>query len=186
MNNDVINDIEYTAKQELITSMLDVMVTPNIKDMQYNEKDNEAYASFMKKVKTCKHAKVTLPLAFVLKYDLFELIKQGKLFIESLVKFNATITTDKPGVMDNYEYKAKYIGNELNYSFLDNHPGIINIDKLKDIPIDYEGLMAVPPTVLEYKNVQNFIIHRVIKSPKHHGKYLYSRVIVSNKFAVNY
>ena len=115
---------------------------------------------------------------------MFNLVRDDKVFIESSVKFVTTFSTKRPQTISSSEYTAKYVGNEFNYAFLDNHPGIINVDKLKDIPVDYEGFMAVPPTVLVYKNICRFNIHRILYTLTFNGKFIYPRIVVSNKFIV--
>lgn len=51
----------------------------------------------------------------------------------------------------------KYYGNEKDYPKYDNYDGI-NIDKTKDIPVDYEGVMGVPITFLDKYNPEQFEI----------------------------
>lgn len=177
-------DLETSVKNELLSKILKAMVTPCVKEPKHSEADDNKYNTFIKSVISGKDATIQLPLDYALKDDMFGLIKSGRVFIESSIKFVTSFTTKKPTSFINPTFIEKYIGNEFNYSFLDNHPGIINIDKLKDIPIDYEGLMAVPPTVLEYKNLSRFNLHRIIYSPRHNGKSLYPRVVVSNKIVV--
>lgn len=177
-------DLESNARKELLDSLLNIMVTPNLKESSHSETDDNKYNEFVKAAKLGRNASVQLALDYVLKNELFNLVKDGKVFIESSVKFVTTFSTKRPTSPVKSEYSAKYVGNEFNYSFLDNHPGIINVDKLKDIPVDYEGLMAVPPTVLEYKNLRRFNIYRIIYTPKFNGKFIYPRIVVSNKFIV--
>lgn len=177
-------DIMTASKQELINRLINLMVTPNIKVDEHTKEDESAYNEFVKKA-TLRHvASVVLPLDFIIKDELFSLIKDGYAFVESTHKFKVTLNTKRPETVVHTEFNAKYIGNEFSYSFLDNHPGIINIDKLKNIPTDYEGLMAVPPTVLEYKNTIRFNIHRVLYTPRFNGKLIYPRVVVSNKVII--
>lgn len=176
--------IEEVAKKELLDSILKIMVTPNVKLSEHSEDEEAKYADFIKKVTNGKSASVQLSLDFALRNELFNLVKSGKVFIENSVKFVTTFTTKKPSDFINSVFTSKYVGNEFAYSFLDNHPGIINIDKLKDIPIDYEGLMAVPPTILEYKNLNRFNVYRILYAPKHNGKSVYPRIVVSNKVTV--
>lgn len=51
----------------------------------------------------------------------------------------------------------KYKGNEVNYPFYDNYDAI-EVSKLKDIPYDFNGVMGVPITFLNYYNPQQFKI----------------------------
>ena len=181
---EMIMNIVEASKKELIDNLLKILVTPNIKKVTYSEADESNYDSFIKDANRGKEVSVKLPLDFAIRDRMFNLIKEGKVFIESSVKFVTHFTSKKPDNVVENLFMAKYHENEFYYSFLDNHPGIINVDKLKDIPIDYEGLMAVPPTVLEYKNIKNFNIHRVLYTPKHNGKIIYPRVVISNKCAI--
>ena len=176
-------EIEEVAKQELINAILKTLITPNVKEEKHSDYDLNLYNTFISSVKSGNKSTVQLPLEFALKDDMFNLIKSGKVFVSNSVKFITTFTTVKPTDFVNPSYYAKYIGNEFNYSFLDNHPGIINVDRLKDIPTDYEGLMAVPPTVLEYKHLNKFNLYRVIHAPIYNRKLIYRRVVVSNKLA---
>lgn len=173
--------IEDIAKKELLDKLLAVLVTPNVKEITHSQEDESKYLNFINKVTLGKKAEVKLPSDYSLKFDLVSLIKNNKVFIESSAKFITTFTTNKPEKIIPQKFAEKYIGNELKYTFLDNHPGIINVNNLKDIPIDYEGLMAVPFTVLEYKNITNFNIHRVLYTPKVNGKIIYPRIVISNK-----
>lgn len=177
-------NFENLAKQELIDNILKMMVTPNLKPQTYSDKDESAFKSFINSVKQNKKANVQLPIEFAIKHEMFSLIKAGKVFIKSSIRFNAEFTTEMPKDSAMSKFESTYTGHEFYYSFLDNHPGIINIDKLKDIPIDYEGLMAVPLTVLEFKNFTRFNIHRVLYTPKHNGKTIYPRIVISNKVAI--
>ena len=189
----IIMDIIEKTKQDLINHMLKLMVIPNMKNNGFTEENNKLYDSFISSAVSGKKASVKLPLEYALKHELFELIKNNEVFVESSVKFVASFTTTKPDIesqaQSNKKYintntnvsDTRYIGNEFNYAFLDNHPGILNVNKLADIPIDYEGFIAVPPTVLEYKNIVNFNVHRVIQTPIFNGKHIYSRVVITNK-----
>lgn len=177
-------NFESLAKKELIDNLLKIMVTPNLKQTKHSVKDDEKYKSFISAVKAHNSATAELPLDYAIKDDLFSLIRDGKVFIKSSVRFTTVFTTSMPDSVTPSVFESIYKGHEFYYSFLDNHPGIINVDKLKDIPIDYEGLMAVPPTVLEFKNIVRFNVHRVLYTPRHNGKIIYPRIVISNKIAV--
>lgn len=176
--------VELAAKKELIDKMIASMVEPNVKFVNQTEEDETRFKSFMKSLKTSKKLTAELPIEFALRSEIFDKIKRGEIFIDSSSKFTGMFTTERPDSKELNSFEAKYVGNEFSYSFLDNHPGIINVDNIKSIPIDYEGLMAVPVTVLVAKNIFRFNIHRVIYTPKFKGKYIYPRVVVSNKFAI--
>ena len=49
------------------------------------------------------------------------------------------------------------MGNEEKYPFYDNY-NAINVDKVSDIPIDYDGVMGVPITFLDKYNPEQFKI----------------------------
>ena len=51
----------------------------------------------------------------------------------------------------------KYYGNESEYPNYDNYNGI-NVDKTKDIPMDYKGVMGVPITFMDKYNPDQFEI----------------------------
>ena len=51
----------------------------------------------------------------------------------------------------------RYYGNESVYPKYDNY-NAINVDKIKDIPMDYDGLMGVPITFLDKHNPSQFEI----------------------------
>lgn len=177
------NFIEDMTKQEIIKSIEKLFLTPEFKHSEHTEEENNNYKEFMVHVNKGEKSEVVLPLDFALKDDLFSLIKEGKVFIKNSVKFNGEFTTEKPAPFNKDVSRTvkSYMGNEFFYSFLDNHKGILNVDRLRDIPVDYEGFMAVPMTVLVYKHLQHFNIHKIIYTPKHNGKLLYPRVVVTRK-----
>lgn len=68
-------------------------------------------------------------------------------------------TPDKPKLILTKTY------NEKDYPRYDNYDAI-NVDKLKDIPVDYDGVMGVPITILE-KDLDNV---EIIDYCGSHGK----------------
>ncbi len=85
----------------------------------------------------------------------------------------------------------KYYGNEVEYPYYDNYDAI-NIDKTKDIPMDFEGLMGVPITFLDKWNPDQFEvigIDRVLTEEITgkvsrfliNKKEMYARIIIRNK-----
>ena len=178
-------NIISASKQELIDNLKKMLVTPNLRQHEHTREDEAKYAVFLNDVKKdTKNRFVVLPLDFAIRDEMFNLIKEQKVFVESSIKFKTTFSMKRPATVAYHGFDARYRGHEFEYSFLDNHPGIINVDKLKDIPIDYEGLMAVPPTILEYKNLSRFNIHRVLYTPVYNGKAIYPRIVISNKIIV--
>lgn len=79
----------------------------------------------------------------------------------------------------------KYYGNEDEYPKYDNYDGI-NLNKTKDIPLDYEGAMGVPITFLHKFNPDQFEIIKFRKGDDNkdlsiNGKCPYFRILVKNK-----
>lgn len=82
-------------------------------------------------------------------------------------------------------YKT-YEGNEQDYPKYDNYD-IINVDKVADIPMDYDGIMGVPITFINKYNPNQFEILGIANSARwigHEcytlidGKKIYNRVII--------
>jgi hypothetical protein len=84
----------------------------------------------------------------------------------------------------------KYYGHESSYPRYDNFD-VINVDKIKDIPKDYEGVMGVPITFLDKYNPEQF---EIIGDSRYHdgkdcaddinllnGKLLYRRILIKNR-----
>ncbi|PIP62877.1 hypothetical protein COW98_01645 [Candidatus Roizmanbacteria bacterium CG22_combo_CG10-13_8_21_14_all_35_9] len=87
-------------------------------------------------------------------------------------------------------YKT-YKGNEKDYPKYDNYDAI-NVDKTKDIPVDYTGVMGVPISFLEKHNPEQFEIlglddHRLKypnwrgRGPDLNGKPIYRRIIIKSR-----
>ena len=83
-------------------------------------------------------------------------------------------------------YKT-YYGNEDEYPKYDNYDAI-NIDKTKDIPMDYDGAMGVPITFIDKYNPDQFEIlgnEYDLNIEKGRGyinsKRMYSRIFIRNK-----
>ena len=62
----------------------------------------------------------------------------------------SSINTNKPLILT-----KTY--NPIDYPQYDNY-NVINVDKVKDIPMDYDGVMGVPITFLQYYNSSKFEI----------------------------
>ncbi len=76
----------------------------------------------------------------------------------------------------------RYYGNENEYPKYNNYDAI-NVDKTKDIPLDYEGYIGVPITFLHKYNPNQFEIIRFRKGNDGkdlsiNGKYPYFRIII--------
>lgn len=79
----------------------------------------------------------------------------------------------------------KYYGNELDYPRYDNYIAI-NVNKTKDIPLDYAGDMGVPITFLHKHNPEQFEIVKFRKGNDDkdlsiNGKCPYFRILIRNK-----
>ena len=83
---------------------------------------------------------------------------------------------------ENISLTKRYFGNEKEYPKYDNYNGI-NINKTKDIPLDYNGHMGVPITFLHKFNPNQFEIIKFRKGDDEkdlsiNGKCPYFRIIV--------
>ncbi len=84
----------------------------------------------------------------------------------------------------------KYYGNEDSYPKYDNYDAI-NVDKAKEIPMDYEETMGVPITFLSKYNPDQFeLIGQMVTTkidelnhgyPYVNGKKIYARILIRNK-----
>lgn len=79
----------------------------------------------------------------------------------------------------------KYIGHESEYKYYDNYNGI-NINKTKDIPSDYTGIIGVPITFLHKFNPNQFEIIKFRKGDDEkdlriNGKATYFRILIRKK-----
>ena len=76
----------------------------------------------------------------------------------------------------------KYTSQE--YPKYDSYTDAINIDKTKDIPIDYKGVMGVPITFIDKYNPEQFEILGLENNPKNlmiSGKAKYVRILIKNR-----
>lgn len=86
---------------------------------------------------------------------------------------------------EDIELTKKYYGNEIEYPKYDNYNGI-NVNKTKNIPLDYEGYMGVPITFLHKFNPDQFEIIKFRKGNDDkdlsvNGKCPYFRILIKNK-----
>tara|TARA_R110000744_G_scaffold361077_1_gene468738 strand:- start:617 stop:856 length:240 start_codon:yes stop_codon:yes gene_type:complete len=77
----------------------------------------------------------------------------------------------------------------IKYLKYDNYD-VINIDKVKEIPIDYEGIMGVPITFLGNYNPNQFDILGIANSARWigykcitiiNGRKVYNRLLIKKK-----
>jgi len=78
-----------------------------------------------------------------------------------------------------------YYGNESNYPKYDNYDGI-NVNRTKNIPMDFKGVMGVPITFLHKFNPDQFEIIKFRKGNNEkdlsiNGKCPYFRILIRNK-----
>lgn len=78
-----------------------------------------------------------------------------------------------------------YYGNETEYPKFDNYEAI-NVNKTKDIPMDYDGVMGVPITFLHKYNPEQFELIKFRKGNNDrdlsiNGKFPYFRILIKNK-----
>lgn len=78
-----------------------------------------------------------------------------------------------------------YYGNESQYPKFDNYDAI-NVDKTKDIPMDYKGVMGVPITFLHKLNPEQFEVIKFRKGNNDkdlsiNGRCPYFRILIKNK-----
>ena len=88
---------------------------------------------------------------------------------------------------ESIELVKVYEGNEDEYPFYDNYFGI-NVNKTKDIPADFSGVMGVPVTFLHRFNPDQFEIIKFRKGDDNkdlriNGKPTYFRILIRNKTA---
>lgn len=72
-----------------------------------------------------------------------------------------------------------YKGNEDKYPKYDNYDAI-NVNKVADIPSDYEGVIGVPITFIGQWNPEQFEIVKMMSSFVN-GQALYARILIRNK-----
>jgi len=136
--------------------------------------------------------------------EIFKLIKENKIWLgynNNAKTFNkpdkTTHTLGNTGWFTNLEIKKrledlilykKYTPEE--YPKYDNYDAI-NVDKTKDIPVDYAGAMGIPISFLDKYNPEQFEIlgidRYVEDNPKYghrfsiKGKEIYARILIKNK-----
>ena len=95
--------------------------------------------------------------------------------------------TNLPNTKRNEEMvlTASYYANPDAYPHYDNYDGI-NVNRLTQIPKDYEGAMGVPITIIDYYNPEQFEIIKFRKGDdgkdlRINGKELYTRILICRK-----
>lgn len=110
-------------------------------------------------------------------------IKEIGLFRQNNCLWLTNLDTSKRH--EDIELTKKYYGNEIEYPKYDNYNGI-NVNKTKNIPLDYEGYMGVPITFLHKFNPDQFEIIKFRKGNDDkdlsvNGKCPYFRILIKNK-----
>jgi hypothetical protein len=110
--------------------------------------------------------------------------KEGMIRVSGVVWFANLDTTKRHE--DLILYKT-YKGNEKEYPTYDNYDAI-NVNKTKEIPMDYKGAMGVPITFMDKYNPEQFEIIgneydlKIDKGRGYvNGKRMYSRIFVKNR-----
>jgi hypothetical protein len=112
---------------------------------------------------------------------------------EGMIRVSGVIWVTNLDIKKRHEdlilYK-KYYGNEIEYPKYDNYDAI-NVNKTKDIPMDYKGVMGVPVTFMDKYNPDQFeIIGQMVTTkvdefnhgyPYINGKKIYARILIKNK-----
>ena len=95
--------------------------------------------------------------------------------------------TNLPNTKKNEEMvlTASYYANPNAYPHYDNYDGI-NVDRLSQIPKDYEGVMGVPITIIDHYNPEQFEIIKFRKGDdgkdlRFNGKMPYTRILIRRK-----
>ena len=86
---------------------------------------------------------------------------------------------------ENIQLTKRYLGNEDKYPTYDNYDAI-NVNEVKNIPMDYDGHMGVPITFLHKFNPDQFELIKFRKGNDDrdlsiNGKCPYFRILIKNK-----
>ena len=97
----------------------------------------------------------------------------------SIKKFgNVCWFTNLPTTKRNQELKLTKEYNPIDYPDIDNYKGAINVNRLVDIPKDWEGLMGVPITYIDKHCPTQFEIVDCCTAPIVNRIAKYSRIII--------
>lgn len=70
--------------------------------------------------------------------------------------------------------------NDKTFQTYDHHPDILFIEKIADIPYDYDGLMAVPMTILYYNWLENYEFVGFAYSVRNGNKQHFSELCIND------
>jgi hypothetical protein len=117
--------------------------------------------------------------------------KEGMIRVSGIVCFTNLDTKKRHEDLILYQ---KYYENESAYPKYDNFDAI-NVDKTKDIPADYDGIIGVPITFIDKYNPEQFEIigHMATTKiddlnfgyPFINGSKIYARILIKNKKVAN-
>tara|TARA_R110002074_G_scaffold220227_1_gene390839 strand:- start:2 stop:934 length:933 start_codon:yes stop_codon:yes gene_type:complete len=169
---------------QLIESNKKFLILGNMNAITYKEifpliRNNQVWLGVNNGGKTYE-----LPTDSILKGSEFE--KEGKKYAKLGNTSWFTNLEHKKRAQEVILYK-KYTPEE--YPTYDNYD-VINIDKVKDIPMDYDGVMGVPITFLDKHNPEQFEILGVANSARWieyncitiiEGRKIYNRIIIRKK-----
>ena len=118
------------------------------------------------------------PVGAIIYRDIFPLIKDGNVSfgwnrvveVENGVKFGNIRWFSNISDYCPLKLELKKYYNEIDYNRFDNYD-CINIDRIEDIPVDYDGLMGVPITFIDKWNPDQFELIGLF-CDKRNGKYL--------------
>lgn len=121
------------------------------------------------------------PVSAIIYRNIFPLIKDGNVSFgwNRVVEFENGVKFGNirwfSNISDYYppklELKKHY--NEIDYNRFDNYD-CINIDRIEDIPVDYDGLMGVPISFLDKWNRDQFEIVGLLSDNKGDGIYIFN------------
>ena len=113
--------------------------------------------------------------------------KEGMIRVSGIVWYTNIETMKRS---EDYILYKTYKGNESDYPKYDNYDAI-NVDKTKDIPMDYDGVIGVPITFIDKYNPNQFeIIGQMATTkidelnfgyPYVNGVKIYARILIKNK-----
>ena len=113
--------------------------------------------------------------------------KEGMIRVSGIVWYTNIETLKRN---EDYILYKTYKGNESDYPKYDNYDAI-NVDKTKDIPMDYKGVIGVPITFIDKYNPNQFeIIGQMATTkidelnfgyPYVNGAKIYARILIKNK-----
>lgn len=131
----------------------------------------------------------------IINKSIFNYYQQERIFFGSIANKNLYFTT-KTGKEEricitvyttfNLNFKREGIQKkkseeeEQEIELIDN-TNIRNINKLEEIPVDFEGELAVPITILFKKEVKDYDIIKLLNYQRVNGKKIFTRVLIKKK-----